>query len=324
MADRTFVIPVSNGVLSPAHVQGIGNSVFEFLWCIDRTTKEMAAEDGSGLEGLVLGGNPIRANAIATDLGLPVRTVHKHLQDLVANGYLRAIDFGMGVACGYAVVKSKKWRKNLDQSTLQDSADPRQNLPEVRQKRHKVRQIRQPYIETVQDNTMTEVKGEAPTESSRDYFEGQELQVANDLLSKEARIPVTHALTTLASQALILECERLGSPELAIESMRKAIREGKARGETINRFWFEDQKYDDALRKAKVENNADAPSKTKLRLQATRAVIAKEMIKRGIDPARAGLSENGERLGQYPIGRLGLGVSAEIVIEGKAQLHTAG
>lgn len=92
---------------------------------------------------------------------------------------------------------------------------------------------------------------------SRESFDGMELQIANEVL-KENRIPPTQALTRIAGQALVFECERLGSPEKATDSMRQAIVDGLARGDIINAFWFQDQKYDSTRKqKTKQEQQID-------------------------------------------------------------------
>lgn len=83
-----------------------------------------------------------------------------------------------------------------------------------------------------------------------DHFEGMELQIANDLF-REFRIPSDHSLTRIAGQALVFECERLGSAEMAVEAMRVAMKEARARGDTVNRFWFQDKRYDTSMKGAK-------------------------------------------------------------------------
>jgi hypothetical protein len=106
----TFAIPISSGLL--AHCQKIGIAVWVFLWMIDRTTKEVATTDGHA-EGLVYGGRAIRAQEIGLELEMPTRTIQAHLDRLVAHGYLRRLNRTQGVASGYAVQRSKKWKPKL-------------------------------------------------------------------------------------------------------------------------------------------------------------------------------------------------------------------
>ena len=42
---QTYRIPVSNGILE--HCQKIGASIWFFLWCVDKTTKEITDESGN-------------------------------------------------------------------------------------------------------------------------------------------------------------------------------------------------------------------------------------------------------------------------------------
>jgi hypothetical protein len=127
---ETFVIPVSNGILTPEHCQNIGPAVWVFLWMLDRTTKEVANSEGH-LEGLVLGGLQVRSSKIADDLGIATRTVHEHIDRLCQRGYLRKIDCGDGLPAGYAVQKSKKWRRN--QPPVPTSVDQITDLAEIRE-----------------------------------------------------------------------------------------------------------------------------------------------------------------------------------------------
>jgi hypothetical protein len=105
---KSYSIPVSNGIF--AHRKKIGSAIWVFLWLVDRTTKEVEASGGH-FEGLVLGGSQIRSSLIARDLEIAPRTVHEHIECLCSQGYVRRIDHGPGLSAGYAVQKSKKWKK---------------------------------------------------------------------------------------------------------------------------------------------------------------------------------------------------------------------
>jgi DNA-binding transcriptional ArsR family regulator len=75
-------IYVWNGILEPKHREGIGPALWEFLWCLDRITKE---KDGIGI---VLGGKPVTYAEIAEDFGIPGRTVRRHMGRLEDKEYL--------------------------------------------------------------------------------------------------------------------------------------------------------------------------------------------------------------------------------------------
>jgi hypothetical protein len=107
---NTFMIPVSNGIF--AHRKRIGASIWVFLWLIDRSTSEVPTKDGKDVEGLVLGGKPIAATQLGKEIGETPRAVRGHLENLSKHGYVRRIEHGPGVAFGYAVRKSKKFKSS--------------------------------------------------------------------------------------------------------------------------------------------------------------------------------------------------------------------
>src|SRR5205085_5678949 len=75
-------IPFWNGGLEPRHRKKIGPAIWEFLWCIDRVTKE---KDG---EGIVLGGTPITAEKVGHDLGEHPNSARAHLDRLEKGRYI--------------------------------------------------------------------------------------------------------------------------------------------------------------------------------------------------------------------------------------------
>jgi DNA-binding transcriptional ArsR family regulator len=108
--ERTYIIPLSNGILARHHRENIGAAIWLFLWMIDKSTKERPAQDGDGLEGLVLGGKPITVSYIAEQTGESQRSVHFHLACLKDHGYIVSIPH-RGGASGYAIRKSKKFHR---------------------------------------------------------------------------------------------------------------------------------------------------------------------------------------------------------------------
>ena len=85
---QSFPIPVWNGMLE--HRKRLGSAVWEFLWCLDHITAE---KDG---KGLVHGGAPVKAETMATALGVNLSTSKRNVRRLVAEGYItvRRISFG--------------------------------------------------------------------------------------------------------------------------------------------------------------------------------------------------------------------------------------
>lgn len=79
-----FIVPVSNGVLRPPHVEKIGPALVLFLCFEDMVT----AADGDTGFGLVLGGRPVTDAEIGSRLGLHPKTVGEHRTRLQEHGYI--------------------------------------------------------------------------------------------------------------------------------------------------------------------------------------------------------------------------------------------
>ncbi len=78
----SYPIKIWSGLLSDGHTQKIENALWEFIWLVNKVTKE---ENGIGY---VLGGKPIKVEDIKDDLGRSYQTVYRHLQQLEKNGYI--------------------------------------------------------------------------------------------------------------------------------------------------------------------------------------------------------------------------------------------
>jgi hypothetical protein len=97
--EKTYRIPVSTGIFE--HCPDMLDSVWLFLWYIDRTTKE------NGGEGRVLGGVPIIDSEPAHTLRVPVKKIRRWRAQLVRQGYIRALRTPYGHVV--TLLKSKKW-----------------------------------------------------------------------------------------------------------------------------------------------------------------------------------------------------------------------
>jgi hypothetical protein len=80
---------------------------------IDRTTREFELDGETW--GLVLGGKPIKAEDIAQDLKLCVRSIKQHLSRLRAHYYIETKRTAYGLVT--RVRKSKKWRRSEESCT---------------------------------------------------------------------------------------------------------------------------------------------------------------------------------------------------------------
>ena len=104
---RAFDIPIKNTLLEPKHYRAIGESIWFFLWCVDRITREVVDEAKGGRIGLVLGSMPHHDADIARSLGCSTKTLRRWRKRLVDNGYLGCLRTPNGYVLW--VNKSKKW-----------------------------------------------------------------------------------------------------------------------------------------------------------------------------------------------------------------------
>jgi hypothetical protein len=89
------------------HKEKIGAAIWEFLWCISRTTKEEMDTDGVTW-GLVFGGKPVKHAEISTELGTSIRSVKRNMARLKEMNYIDTTRVRYGEII--RVRRSKKWR----------------------------------------------------------------------------------------------------------------------------------------------------------------------------------------------------------------------
>ena len=77
-----YLIPISNGMLTPKHRKQMGSANWLFLWFIDHTTIEKAGV------GLVHGGTAIKLELPAKRFGLSTKTILRHLRRLERKRYI--------------------------------------------------------------------------------------------------------------------------------------------------------------------------------------------------------------------------------------------
>lgn len=82
----SFFFPVYSGLLTKEHKDRIGPALWEFLWCISATTKEVE-QDGK-LLGIVLGGKPVSYSEVAKSIGGSKSTVKRNFERLEQHGYI--------------------------------------------------------------------------------------------------------------------------------------------------------------------------------------------------------------------------------------------
>jgi DNA-binding MarR family transcriptional regulator len=104
----SYPIKIWSGLLSDGHTQKIENALWEFIWLINKVTKE---ENGSGL---VLKGKPIKVEEISEDLKRTYKTVWRNLKKLETGGYinLKRCPYGFVIT----VNNSKKFAERVDKN----------------------------------------------------------------------------------------------------------------------------------------------------------------------------------------------------------------
>ena len=95
-----FPLRIWSGLIDPKHRRGMGTAIWEFLWLIDKVTKE---ENG---RGYVLGGKPVTCDRIASALGISRKTANRNLNTLRNAGYIEIVRCQGGHSI--IVLKSKK------------------------------------------------------------------------------------------------------------------------------------------------------------------------------------------------------------------------
>lgn len=100
--------PVSVGLLEGKHVAAIGDSLWCFLWCINRVTFDRQDPETGEFWGQVLGGHPFLHERIADELSLTPAAVLEQLHQLEEGGYLRINRGRSGLVT--EVARSIKWQ----------------------------------------------------------------------------------------------------------------------------------------------------------------------------------------------------------------------
>ena len=98
---KGFFIEVINNLLEPKHRKAMKESVWLFMWLLDKMTS--ISEEGVGK---VLGGKPIKYEEVNNDLKLPERTYYRWIKQLKDSKYINTIQAPQGLII--TVNKAKK------------------------------------------------------------------------------------------------------------------------------------------------------------------------------------------------------------------------
>ena len=115
---KGFYIEITNNLLDPKHRQAMKESVWLFMWFLDKMTS--ITEEGIGQ---VLGGKPIKYKDVKDDLGISEKTYNRWISNLKKQGYINSKRTPYG--CAISVNKAKKrWGKRIrERSKMTDLLD---------------------------------------------------------------------------------------------------------------------------------------------------------------------------------------------------------
>jgi hypothetical protein len=98
---KGFYIEITNNLLDPKHREAMKESVWLFMWLLDK----MTSIDEQGI-GKVLGGKPIKYEEVKADLGISIRTYRRWIEQLKEKGYINLLRTPYG--CVLTVNKARK------------------------------------------------------------------------------------------------------------------------------------------------------------------------------------------------------------------------
>jgi hypothetical protein len=105
-----FYIEITNKLLEPKHYRNMEESIWLFMWLLDKIT--VITEEGTGK---VLGGKPIVYEDIFKDLGIPRRKYERWVARLRDYKYIVTTRTPKGLS--FEIKKAKKsWGKGVDKS----------------------------------------------------------------------------------------------------------------------------------------------------------------------------------------------------------------
>ena len=111
---RHYTFPVASELLRPKPIKEIGDAIWCFLWCVDRTTSEIVRN--GECQGRVLGGYVVPTRRISEELGLSAEQVGEQLKRLSGARYLRVVPRDDGYVI--EVRRSIKWKNCSPKRTV--------------------------------------------------------------------------------------------------------------------------------------------------------------------------------------------------------------
>lgn len=129
---KGFGIYVKNNLLEAKHIEAMGESVWLYMWFLDK----MTSVNENGL-GKVLGGKPITHAMVAIDLGIDERRYQRWIKRLRESSYIKTLRTPYGLSI--TVLKAEKiFKKRSDKNVISKKlkkSDTTKVSEQIRQKR---------------------------------------------------------------------------------------------------------------------------------------------------------------------------------------------
>lgn len=137
---KGFFIEVTNNLLEEKHREAMGDSVWLFMWFLDKMTS--VNEEGIGK---VLGGKPIRYADVNEDFPMPERTYKRYLSRLKEFAYINTLRASRGL-----VITVNKAKKRFGQRYAKSGTSPAESGTSIGYAKSGTSNIRQDSIDNKQ------------------------------------------------------------------------------------------------------------------------------------------------------------------------------
>lgn len=132
---KGFYITIKNELLDPKHYQAIGESIWLFLWLLDK----MTIIDHEVGVGKVLGGRPIKYQDVQDDIGVSDKTYRRWIEILRDGRYIETIRTPQGLSI--MVNKAfKVFGQESDRSNMTDQIGHKRPIRSATNDRSNIRQ----------------------------------------------------------------------------------------------------------------------------------------------------------------------------------------
>lgn len=178
---KGFDIRLKNEILEPKHVKAMRDSLWLYVWLLDKMT---SIDDKQ--VGKVLGGRPITYQDVEGELGISIREYRRWVGVLRDAGYIETLRTPHGLVI--TIQKASKFKKRSARTapsqTKSDVPENESDVPDL------VRDVPKPHhvrIKTIQDNTID-------TTITSDYENGEISDDfrSSDLLTDPSDDPLTN------------------------------------------------------------------------------------------------------------------------------------